>query len=185
MADMNATNYRKELRMFRGALTNAGPPGGRRTLRAGFAWYNVYAEPSLFLYIELGKLYLKAFRNAGGVYKFYHEPQPVGTPIAATELPFYDSYNGKDGREGIGLDQTVARTVTLFDVNNALTVMAAEDFGAKNKDSQRLSIAQVVIALCEGARFKDVENAVVAGIPITDRKWDKHVNQAAVLIQNG
>jgi hypothetical protein len=62
--------------------------------------------------------------------------------------------------------------------------MAAADFGTKNKDSQRLAIARVVIALCEGARFKDVENAIVAGTPITDRKWDKHVNQAAVLIQN-
>jgi hypothetical protein len=186
MADMNSTAYRKELRMFRGALTDANP-GGRRTLRDGYQWYNVYAQDDLSLYIELSNLYLKGFRNGGGTYRFYKMPGTAALTrdiINATELPFLDSYNGNGGREGIGLDQSVARTITLANVNDALGVMAAADFGTKIKDSQRLAIARVVIALCEGARFKDVENAIVAGTPITDRKWDKHVNQAAVLIQN-
>jgi hypothetical protein len=192
MADMTRGNYHKEIRMFRGALTMPGGPQGRRALKpgAGFQWYNVYSEPTLFLYIQLASLYLKGFQNAGGTFKFHNELNPangtlaMGAIINATELPFLDSYNGNGGSDGIGLDQSTARTVTLFDLNQALGIMANATFATKSTAEQRLNIARVVIGMIEGARFQDVEDAVAAGTPITDRKWDKHTNQAAVRIHN-
>lgn len=189
MADLNATKYRKELRMFRGALTNvaANPATStRRTLKgAGFAWYNVYEEPTLDLYIELKGLYLKAFRNPAGCYKFWQVPDPVsapGTIINATQLPFSEHYNKRGPTDGLGLDQDRNVTVTLSDVGMSLGVMASGSFGTKTVSEQKLCIARVVIALIEGARFKDMENAIVAGTPIPDRKWGKHENSGAILI---
>jgi hypothetical protein len=40
-----------------------------------------------------------------------------------------------------------------------------------------------VIGIIEAARFKDVEDHVVAGTQITDRNSPNHADQAAVMIQ--
>ena len=109
MSNMTAWEYRREIRMFRGELTNTAQPAGLRTLKGeGFQWYKVKAEPTVSLYLDLSNLYLKAFRNAHGYYKFYHEANPRsrgGTIIDATELQFLESYNGNAGRYGIGLPE--------------------------------------------------------------------------------
>ena len=187
MSNMSAWEYRREIRMFRGELTNTAEPAGRRTLKGeGFQWYKVKAEPTVSLYLDLSNLYLKAFRNAYGCYKFYHEGNPRsrgGTIIDATELEFLESYNGNAGRRGIGLPQDLPCTVTLTNLNMAFETMAAERFAEKNVDEQRLAIVRCVVGIVEAARFKDVEDHVVAGTEITDRSWVNHVDPSKLFIE--
>jgi hypothetical protein len=192
MANMNDSQYRREVRMFRGEMSNTGAGGGPRSLKgAGFQWYKVKAEPGLSLYLDLSQLYLKAFRNALGTYKFYHEPDPQtkgGAIINATELQFVDSYNQKLGRAGLGYEQNEAVTVTLGALNNALSDLnrtAGAGFLGLSQALQRRACAFVVIGLVEVARFKDVEDHIVNGTVITDRNWPNHTNQAAVMIAHG
>lgn len=186
MAEMTASDYRREVRMFRGELTNTAAPGGRRTLKgAGFQWYKVKAEDGLSLYIDLSNLYLKAFRNATNCYKFYSLPDPQsrgGAVINAVQLAFLESYNGNGPRQGIGLPQDSPCTITLGNLNNALSTMASAAFGAKNTDEQRLAIARCVVGLVEASRFVDVEDHIVAGTQITDRSWVNHVDQSKLFI---
>lgn len=186
MAAMGKSDYHREVRMFRGELTNTAAPGGRRTLKApGFQWYSVKAEPGLRLYLDLTNLYLKGFRNAAQCYKFYGLADPAsrgGAIINAVELAFLESYNSNGQRQGIGLPQDQPCTVTLQNLNDALTTMANGAFAAKAVDEQRLAVARCVVGIIEAARFVDVEEKIVDGTPITDRSWVHHVNQAKLFI---
>jgi Ribosome inactivating protein len=74
-------------------------------------------------------------------------------------------------------------TVTLTQLNNALATMVAAGFNTKDMAEQRAAVGRVVIGIIEAARFKDVEDHVVAGTQITDRNWPNHADQAAVMIQ--
>jgi hypothetical protein len=189
MAEMNANSslYRREIRMFRGEMTNVGPPGGPRTLKgAGYQWYKVKAEPGLSLYFDTANLYMKAFKNPTGCYKFHSLPDPTaprgGAIINATELDFLESYNGNGPRSGIGLPQDTPATITLQNLDFALAMLVADNFTGKAVDAQRLACARCVVAIVEAARFKDVEDHIVNGSQITDRSWVNHVNQASVMI---
>lgn len=186
MAEMTESSYRREIRMFRGETTNTAVAGGRRTLKgAGFQWYKLKAEPGLSLYLDTANLYLKAFSNAAGCYKFKLLGDPAtrgGVIINATELNFLESYNSNGQYKGIGLPQSETVTVKLQDLNYALTAMNAAGFGAKGEDEQRLAVARCVIGIVEAARFTDVEDQVVAGTPITDRSWANHVDKSKLFI---
>ncbi len=187
MASMDPAAYRREVRMFRGELTNTAVGAGRRTLKgAGHQWYKVKAEPGLSLYHDTANLYMQAFRNSAGCYKFYNEANPAGRHggiINAQTLSFLGSYNSSGGRDGLGRPQDQNTTVTLHNLNEALTAMASATFVNKTADAQRDVVAVVVIGLVEAARFTDVEDAVVNSTVITDRRWSHHGNAAAVFIQ--
>jgi hypothetical protein len=190
MAQMTENSYRAEVEAFRANMSR-GPEsrGAKRTLYGrGTNWYSVCAEPGLKLYCLMENLYLKAFQNSHASFKFYGAAnpgsvEPFGQIINATQLDFIDSYNSANGRVGLGFPQDQPVTVTLTQLNNALATMAATGFNSKGLDEQRTAVGRVVIGIIEAARFKDVEDHVVAGTQITDRNWPNHADQAAVMIQ--
>ncbi len=190
MAQMTENSYRAEVEAFRADMSR-GPAsrGAKRTLYGkGTNWYSVRAEPGLKLYCLMENLYLKAFQNSHASFKFYGavspgSVEPFGQIINATELSFLDSYNSSGNRAGLGCPQDQPVTVTLTQLNNALETMAAAGFNTKDVEEQRIAVARVVIGIIEAARFKDVEDHVVAGTKITDRNWPNHKDKAAVMIQ--
>lgn len=191
MATMNASAYRQEVEWFRSSMTKTpdsrGKPRTTYNSNTGAEWYSVRAEPGVKLYCLVKNLYLKAFQNTHATFKFTGTGDPFGVepysqPITATTLPFLDSYNSKNGVKGLGFEQGSPVTITLTDLNNALSGMASANFATQNVDTQRATIARVVIGLIEAARFKDVEDQIVEGTPITDRRWEGHLNASAVMI---
>jgi hypothetical protein len=190
MAQMTENSYRAEVEAFRADMSR-GPAsrGAKRTLYGrGTNWYSMRAEPGLKLFCLMENLYLKAFQNSHASFKFYGAPspgsvEPFGQIINATQLDFLDSYNSAGGRVGLGFPQDQPVTVTLTQLNNALATMVATGFNTKDMAEQRAAVGRVVIGIIEAARFKDVEDHVVAGTQITDRNSPNHADQAAVMIQ--
>jgi len=185
---MDVDSYRTEVNRFRDIMTretSVGQP--RTTYEEGYRWYNVLAEPEVYLYCRLNDLYLKAFRNRHGTFKFqgnpdlaieeigensidsergrttleeskyedtkYAKPKVLVTAniINATMLQFVGSYNSVGVFPGLGYPQTETVTVTLTELNTALTMMASTGFATKQLKAQRDAVARVVIGLIEAA----------------------------------